>query len=194
MLFVGNYVNKVDEKGRVSLPSSFRNTLKKWQLSTMEAPRDRWSQCGDGSDQGGMGDGGMSSITSTSNTITRGGKKGKESREDMPEIYMMPAMASDCLRGGGEDWVVSMAGEPRGDRLSPEEARKKRAILGSMHLIVVDGTGRFVLPRTLREIAYIRDQAMFIGSGQYFEVWNPEGGTEELLNSLAAQRSEGSMA
>lgn len=47
-------------------------------------------------------------------------------------------------------------------------------LFGSMEEIAIDGSGRIILPPGLRRRAAITDSAMFVGTGETFEIWSPE--------------------
>ena len=62
------------------------------------------------------------------------------------------------------------------DHLDPySEARDAFAttILGEAMQLAFDKEGRVLLPTELLEKAGITDQAVFVGKGQTFEIWNP---------------------
>lgn len=46
--------------------------------------------------------------------------------------------------------------------------------LGRMHDVGYDGSGRMVLPATLKARIGIADDAVFVGSGDVFRIWSPE--------------------
>jgi len=48
------------------------------------------------------------------------------------------------------------------------------SLFGSMEEIAIDGSGRIILPPGLRRRAGITDSAMFVGTGETFEIWSPE--------------------
>jgi MraZ protein len=48
-------------------------------------------------------------------------------------------------------------------------------VLGRMHDVGYDGSGRMVLPAGLKAKVGIGDDAVFLGSGDIFRIWSPEG-------------------
>jgi len=46
-------------------------------------------------------------------------------------------------------------------------------VLGRMHDVSYDGSGRMVLPATLKGKVEIGDDAVFVGSGDVFRIWSP---------------------
>ena len=47
-------------------------------------------------------------------------------------------------------------------------------VLGRMHDVGYDGSGRMVLPASLKAKAGIGEEAVFVGSGDVFRIWSPE--------------------
>ncbi len=58
----------------------------------------------------------------------------------------------------------------------------KRIILGGACPVQLDSAKRFLLPAELREAAGLDKQALLLGVGDYFEIWNP--------SEFAAQRGK----
>jgi MraZ protein len=50
----------------------------------------------------------------------------------------------------------------------------RRIILGNALHIVPDGAGRFLLSPNLKDYAGLKDDVVFVGQGEYFEIWAPE--------------------
>ncbi len=49
--------------------------------------------------------------------------------------------------------------------------------------VEMDGQGRIILPRVLREYAEIEDEVIIIGVVNYFEIWNPKKFEEFMKES-----------
>ena len=49
----------------------------------------------------------------------------------------------------------------------------RRLILGNAYQVDVDKAGRILLPQTLREALALQDEAVVVGQGDYFEIWQP---------------------
>jgi MraZ protein len=71
-----------------------------------------------------------------------------------------------------------------------------RDVAGALFMEAVevpfDGEGRIVLPEALRAYARIEDQAMFLGRGPYFHIWEPTSGQayrDRLFEQLRAERA-----
>ncbi len=58
----------------------------------------------------------------------------------------------------------------------PTDSRFAHAgtLFGSTEEIAIDGSGRIILPPGLRRRAGIADAALFVGTGETFEIWSPE--------------------
>jgi len=50
----------------------------------------------------------------------------------------------------------------------------RRIILGNALPVVPDGSGRILLSQNLREYADLKENVVFVGQGDYFEIWSPE--------------------
>jgi MraZ protein len=50
----------------------------------------------------------------------------------------------------------------------------RRIILGNAMQVVPDGAGRILLSPNLKEYAYLKENVVFVGQGDYIEIWTPE--------------------
>ena len=50
----------------------------------------------------------------------------------------------------------------------------RRLVFASASWAEVDKTGRILLPDYLRVIANLKEEAVLVGAGNYFEIWSPE--------------------
>ncbi len=50
----------------------------------------------------------------------------------------------------------------------------RRIILGNALQVVPDGVGRILLQPNLKEFASLKENVVFVGQGDYFEIWSPE--------------------
>ena len=123
-LFLSTFTNKVDSKGRVSVPAQFRVSLVNENYSTMVVYESFINQCIEGCD------------------IERI-KKISESIDNL---------------------------EP----FSEERDAFATSILGGSIQLSIDGDGRVILPENLLKTAKIKDNAVFVGKGSTFEIWEPK--------------------
>lgn len=50
----------------------------------------------------------------------------------------------------------------------------RRLLLSNACELELDGAGRIIIPKTLREMVNITNEAVLVGAGDYLEVWAPE--------------------
>jgi MraZ protein len=55
----------------------------------------------------------------------------------------------------------------------PQARRLRRTRLSRAHEVEVDSQGRILIPKNLKDVSGIADQAMVIGVGPFFEAWEP---------------------
>ena len=123
-LFLSTFINKVDAKGRVSVPAQFRASLVNDNYSTMVVYESFINQCIEGCD------------------IERI-KKISESIDNL---------------------------EP----FSEERDAFATTVVGGSVQLSIDGDGRVILPENLLKTAKIKENAVFVGKGSTFEIWEPK--------------------
>lgn len=123
-LFLSTFTNKVDAKGRVSVPAQFRASLVSESYSAMVVYESFINSCIEGCD--------LERI-----------KKLSESIDNL---------------------------EP----FSEERDAFATAVLGGSVQLSIDGDGRVILPENLLKTAKIKDNAVFVGKGSTFEIWEPQ--------------------
>lgn len=131
--FRGESTNKVDTKGRVSIPAAFRRVLEEGDPDWAEGENPNL-------------------------ILVYGGKE-----RDFIEGYTLAAM---------EEVDDKISKLPRGSR--PRRILE-RLFSGQSVQIQVDETGRLVLSSKLRDKIGISTEAFFIGAGDTFQLWEPEG-------------------
>ncbi len=73
-----------------------------------------------------------------------------------------------------EDWEKRASDLLNPPLLQPVDLRQRREIFSSLSYLEIDDQGRFVIPKNLLSYADLKDQAVIIGVGDHFEIWNPE--------------------
>ena len=68
---------------------------------------------------------------------------------------------------------------------NPQASWWKRVLLGFEEHVVPDGTGRVLLPPALRLHAKLEREAMMVGQGRYFELWDSGIWSTKLAQALA---------
>lgn len=123
-LFLSTYVNKIDSKGRVSIPAQFRTAL---------------------------------------------------SGHNFPGIIAYPSFVHECIEACGMDRIERLSESIDSlETFSEERDAFATSILGESMQLPFDGNGRVLLPESLVKVAKLKDQAVFVGKGQTFEVWEPK--------------------
>jgi MraZ protein len=127
-MFLGQYKHSIDEKGRLTIPSRYRDELTSDYLVLTTGFED-------------------SLIALT------------------PELF---TIVSNQIRS-----------KPI---TNPTSRQFRRFFFSNAQELEIDKTGRILLPVFLRETANLKDNAILVGNGEYFELWSPENWDEELDN------------
>ena len=56
----------------------------------------------------------------------------------------------------------------------PDSRLLREIILGNALQVTPDGSGRILLSQNLRDYAELKTEVVFVGQGDYFEIWAPE--------------------
>jgi MraZ protein len=56
----------------------------------------------------------------------------------------------------------------------PSARLLRHIILGNALQVIPDGAGRILISSNLREYAGLMNEVVFVGQGDYFEIWSPE--------------------
>ena len=143
-LLVGRYLNKIDRKGRVSVPKAFRDAL---QPQATEGPL---------------------------------------------ALYAYPLFKASGVEACGEEFMQRIAQSLDDlDMFSDEQDELASVLLESAHLLPFDPEGRVVLPADLIEHAGIDGEALFVGRGVRFQIWNPTAYQQHRGEAVARARARG---
>lgn len=137
--FIGTYTNRVDRKGRVSVPARFRASIGTQPFNGLVVS---------------------------------------------PNYDQKAVDACDHQR---IEEVIARLDQP--GAYSAEQRRSAELILSRSEEITVDSEGRIILPPPMMELSGIGEQALFVGIGRTFQIWNPERRAEWEAQSL--QGAEG---
>jgi MraZ protein len=140
-LFLYRYLNKVDRKGRVSVPASFRASLAGQSIAGIIA---------------------------------------------FPS-YTLPSI--ECF--GSERMERLSASLDELDLFSARQNDLAMTLFADAQPLTFDGEGRIVLPQDLVEHAKITTQALFVGAGPTFQIWEPETFTRVKPEARERARSQG---
>lgn len=86
---------------------------------------------------------------------------------DSGALWLYPEQEWERVR----DEVTSLS------TFNPGHRSLQRRLVGSAAAVEPDGTGRILLPATLRQVAGLEKRAVLLGMGSRFEIWN-----EAILN------------
>ncbi|NBO18119.1 MAG: transcriptional regulator MraZ [Proteobacteria bacterium] len=128
MLFLSTFHNRIDKKGRVSVPASFRGVL---------------------------------------------------AGQEFQGIVAYGSLLHPCVEGCGMNRFLKL--NERIEMLDPfSEERDAFAttIFGESVQLAFDGEGRIMLPESLLAQAGLSEQAVFVGKGEIFEIWEPKAFAE----------------
>lgn len=149
-LFLSTFINKIDAKGRISLPAQFRNAL---------------------------------------------------NNQDFSSIVVYESFINNCIEGCDIERIKKLSESIDNlDPFSEERDAFATTILGSAIQLTIDVDGRIILPENLINKTQINKQALFVGKGPTFEIWNPEKFTiyfenakknaKEKRNSLSLKKDK----
>lgn len=139
-LFLSTYNNKIDKKGRVSIPSQFRSVI---------------------------------------------------SSEGSDVVIIYKSVVRNCLEGCAFSRIEKMhEAIEEFDPFSDVKDAFATSILGASHQISFDSEGRIVLPKKLMEEVKLEENAIFIGKGKIFEIWNPDNFEEHIEKSKVIAMKE----
>jgi len=63
---------------------------------------------------------------------------------------------------------------------NPEARAMRRVVFGRASEVGLDSAGRILIPPFLKEYAGLDSEATLVGTGEYFEIWNPDAWSTEL--------------
>jgi MraZ protein len=141
--FVSTFTNKIDAKGRVSIPAPFRAVLE----------RDGYT----GNASGGGTPGGAASGITPAGSIYCYPSLDSAALDAGGERL---ARKIDALLANLADY-------------SDERDELSVALYGDVQVLHVDADGRIVLPESLRAHAGLTTQVTFVGLGDKFQIWEP---------------------
>jgi MraZ protein len=97
-------------------------------------------------------------------------------REGGAEVVLIPRMKNEpAIEGLGATRFEELAAAvDRMNPLDPAAIALSNKLLGQSRTIQLEDTGRIVLSAELRETAGLKEQALFVGLGRSFQIWNPE--------------------
>lgn len=73
-----------------------------------------------------------------------------------------------------EDWEKRTSNLLNPSPLQQTDLKERREIFSALSYLEIDEQGRFVIPKNLLSYAALNEEAIIIGVGDHFEIWNPE--------------------
>jgi MraZ protein len=100
----------------------------------------------------------------------------KKFREKLGERIIVAKWYEGCLVVVGSEKWSELLGRLTGktDHVTQSVRDTDRFILGSAFEVDLDGQGRFVVPKNLKEYAKVKSDAVFVGLGDRVEIWDEE--------------------
>ena len=122
-LFVGKYVNRIDRKGRVSVPKPFRAAF---------------------------------------------------AGQSFSGLFVYPLFKFNAFEACGEDFMERLSDSLEDLPMFSDEQDDLSVILESTHRLSFDPEGRIALPKEVLKTTGITNQALFVGRGRRFQIWQPQ--------------------
>jgi MraZ protein len=97
------------------------------------------------------------------------------SGDDFNGVVIYQSFINECLEGCAMSRIAALS--DRIDTLDPfseEHDAFAATILGGSVQLPFDGEGRIILPNEMISEIGIDEDAIFVGKGKTFEIWNPE--------------------
>jgi MraZ protein len=95
--------------------------------------------------------------------------------ENYSTMVVYESFINECIEGCDIERIKKISESI--DNLEPfSEERDAFAttVLGGSVQLSIDGDGRVILPENLLKTAKIKDNAVFVGKGSTFEIWEPK--------------------
>ena len=161
--FLGTHQNKLDAKGRVSVPAAFRAAL-----------RQNGEANGNGSRNG---------------DLTGNGSNGNCHG---PPLVLRPSHKHPCIEAWPLAEFQALS-EPldRYDLFSEEHDDLANTLFANAYPVEADKEGRIVLPDLLIAHAGLGESVVFMGLGRIFQIWEPQAAERRLQEARERARSRG---
>ncbi len=99
----------------------------------------------------------------------------KKLRDDLQTELVVTRGYEECLLiVDVQRWQTLIAEVNKRPLLSLSVRDTKRFLLGGAFTISLDNQGRFVIPESLMTFAHIESEVVFIGVGEWIEIWDKQ--------------------
>jgi MraZ protein len=161
--FLGTHQNKLDAKGRVSVPAAFRAALR---------------QNGDNNGNGSRNE--LSGNPSNGNC------------HGTPLLVLRPSHKHPCVEAWPPAEFRALS-EPldRYDLFSEEHDDLANTLFANAYPVEADREGRIVLPDVLIAHAGLGESVIFMGLGRIFQIWEPQAAERRMQEARERARSRG---
>ena len=139
-LFVGRHVNKLDKKGRVSVPKLFRLAF---------------------------------------------------ASQSFKGLYVYPLFKFNAFEACDEDFIERMSDSLEDLPMFSDEQDDLSVILESTHRLPFDPEGRVALTKDILKTTGITSQALFVGRGRRFQIWEPKAYEKNREQAIERARFRG---
>jgi MraZ protein len=139
-LFVGRHLNKIDRKGRVSVPKPFRAAL---------------------------------------------------GNPDFSGIYSFPIFKFPAVEACDEATMQRIVDGLDRLPMFSDDQDDLAVIVENAHSLPFDPEGRVALPKELLEQAQLGDEALFVGRGSRFQIWQPAAYEAHRGDAFARAKTRG---
>ena len=147
---IGRHTNKIDNKGRISVPKAFRDAL---SISVSEER-------------------GTSALFSG--------------------IFFYRSFKYPAIEGCGEAFIQRVVDSlDELELFSDEQDDLAITLLENSYQMAYDTEGRILLPIELRTYAGLSDEAVFVGRGTRFQVWQPDAYNIHNKSAFERARTQG---
>lgn len=111
--------------------------------------------------------------------------------QDFSGIVVYESFINNCIEGCDIERIKRLSDSIDGlDPFSEERDAFAATILGGAMQLSIDRDGRVILPENLVEKTGIKDQALFVGKGPTFEIWNPTKFQEYLVTAKKSAKEK----
>jgi MraZ protein len=110
-------------------------------------------------------------------------------KEDFEGVFAHPSLDSPALDCGGNIFLDEIHGLL--DSMPPYSRDREdlaTALLGTGEILRFDSEGRIMLGERMRSSIGLRDEAMFVGQGRKFQIWEPNRFAAHLEEAKARVR------
>ncbi len=90
-------------------------------------------------------------------------------------VVVYESFVNECIEGCDIERIKQISESIDSlDPFSEDRDALATALLGGSIQLTIDNEGRVIMPEALLKKAGIKDQAVFVGKGATFEIWNPK--------------------